>query len=152
MSLLSRRILGTQLWTEGDHVSIQSSVQEPRQRYKVVWRWVLLGGYVACIFALSSIPGQHLPHVRVSDKLIHAGEFGLLGILMCRALTARLPTWPWARIALLSILATVFYGATDEFHQLFVPARTAELADLAADSLGATLAAWGWLKVGAHWT
>ena len=131
---------------------MKSSVQEPPQRYKVVWRWVLLGGYAACIFALSSIPGQALPNVHVSDKLIHTGEYGLLGLLMCRALTAQLPTWPRSRIALLSLLAAIYYGATDECHQLFVPARSAELADLAADSLGAALAAWGWLKVGAHWT
>jgi len=133
-------------------VSMQSSVQESSQRYQVVWRWVLLGGYAACIFALSSIPGQALPDVRVSDKLIHTGEYGLLGLLICRVLTAQLPTWPRSRIALLSLLAAICYGATDEFHQLFVPARAAELADLAADSLGAALAAWGWLKVGAHWT
>ena len=131
---------------------MQSSVQEPPQRYQVFWRWAVLGGYAACIFALSSIPGQALPNVRVSDKLIHIGEFGLLGILMCRALTAQLTTWPRSRIALLSLLAAICYGASDEFHQLFVPARAAELADLAADSLGVTLAAWVWLKVGAHWT
>jgi len=131
---------------------MQSSVQESSQRYQVVWRWGLLGGYAAGIFALSSIPGQALPDVRVSDKLIHTGEYGLLGLLMCRVLTAQLPTWPRSRIALLSLLAAICYGATDEFHQLFVPARAAELADLAADSLGAALAAWGWLKVGAHWT
>src|SRR5574341_1204407 len=133
-------------------MSMQSRVQESPQRYKVFWRWVLLGGYLVCIFALSSIPGQALPHVRVSDKLIHTGEYGLLGLLMCRALTAQLTTWPRSRIALLSLLVAIFYGATDEFHQLFVPARSAELADLAADSVGVTLAVWGWLIVGARWT
>ena len=133
-------------------MSMQSSAQEPSQRSHVFWRWVLLGGYAASIFALSSIPGQALPSVHISDKLIHIGEFGLLGLLMCRALTAQLPTWPRSRIALLSLLVAICYGATDECHQLFVPARSAELADLTADSLGAALAAWGWLKVGAHWT
>ena len=132
-------------------MSIQSSIQEPSQRYRVVWRWVVLGGYAACIFALSSIPGQALHKVQVSDKLIHIGEYGLLGLLMCRALTAQLPTWPRLRITLLGFLLAIFYGATDEFHQLFVPARSAELADLAADSVGAALAVWGWLKVGAYW-
>lgn len=107
---------------------------------------------MACIFALSSMPGQALPTVHVSNKLIHTGEFGLLGLLMCHALTAQLPTWPRSHIALLSLLAAICYGATDEFHQLFVPSRSAELGDLAADSLGATLAAWGWCKVRAHWT
>jgi len=118
----------------------------------VVWRWVVLGGYMACIFALSSIPGQDLPSVRVSDKLIHIGEYGLLGLLVCRALTAHLTTWPRSRIALLSLLVAICYGATDELHQLFVPARSAELADVAADGVGVMLAVWGWLKLTAHWT
>ena len=133
-------------------MSIQSRAPTVPQHYQVFWRWVLLGGYAACIFALSSIPGQALPGVRVSDKLIHIGEFGLLGILMCRALTAQLPTWTRSRIALLSLLAAICYGASDEFHQLFVPARSAELTDVAADSVGITLAVWGWLKVGTRWT
>ena len=118
---------------------------------RVVWRWVLLGGYAVCIFVLSSIPGQDLPSVRVSDKLIHTGEFGLLGILMCRALTAQLPTWPRSRIALVSFLGALCYGASDELHQLFVPARSAEMADVAADGVGVTLAVWGWRTLAAYW-
>lgn len=132
-------------------MSRQSSGSAAPQHYRVGWRWVFLGGYVVCIFILSSIPGQDLPSVHVSDKLIHTGEFGLLGILMCRALTAQLPAWPRSRIALVSLLAAICYGATDELHQLFVSARSAELADLAADGLGVTLAVWGWLRLAAHW-
>ena len=76
----------------------------------------------------------------------------MLTVLTCRALRVQAPSWPLPRVASLSILIAICYGATDEAHQLFVPQRTAELADVAADSLGATLAAWGWLKVGTRWT
>jgi VanZ family protein len=48
--------------------------------------------------------------------------------------------------------AVIWYGATDEFHQFFVSQRAAELADLGADSLEASLAVWGWLKATARWT
>ena len=71
---------------------------------------------------------------------------------MYRAFGGHAPTWPRARFAVLSILAVILYGATDEFHQFFVPQRAAELADLGADSLGASLAVWGWLKATARWT
>jgi VanZ family protein len=122
------------------------------RRFQTIWRWGLLGGYAACIFLLSSMPGQTLPKVHVNDKLIHTGEFALLGFLMCRALASQMPTWPRPRIACLSLLVAIVYGATDEFHQLFVAARSAEWADLAADSVGAALAVWIWLKAGGYWT
>jgi VanZ family protein len=49
------------------------------------------------------------------------------------------------------VLATSVYGATDELHQLFVPQRSTELSDVVADSLGAALAAWVWLKASIRW-
>lgn len=127
-----------------------AGVQAPPRRGKVVWRWGLLVGYAACIFTLSAIPGHSLPAVRVSDKLIHVGEYGLLGVLLCRALGG-VTAWPRTRIAFLSALAAILYGASDELHQLFVPQRSAELADVVANSLGATLAVWGWLKAATRW-
>jgi VanZ family protein len=36
-------------------------------------------------------------------------------------------------------LLTVFYGATDEYHQSFVPTRDASFLDLAADAIGGLL-------------
>lgn len=127
------------------------AVPGPLRRYQVVWRWGVLMGYMVCIFTLSGMPGRSLPSMHVSDKLLHAGEYGLLGLLMCRALAGHLPTWPRARIAMLSALAASFYGATDEFHQLFVPQRSAEFVDFVMDGLGATLAAWGWCQAAARW-
>jgi VanZ family protein len=103
------------------------------------------------IFYLSSLSGESLPSVRISDKVIHAIEFGGLAVLLCRALRAQAPSCSLRLVALVSILATIGYGLTDEFHQLFVPARTADLADAAADSLGALLAAWSWVTVSTHW-
>jgi hypothetical protein len=139
---------------QGDNVSEKntSTANTDRQHHKAFWCWCLLVDYAACIFALSAIPGQALPRVRVNDKLVHALEFGMLAVLTCRALRIQAPSWPLPLVASISILVAICYGAVDEAHQLFVSQRTAELADVAADSLGATLAAWSWLKVGTRWT
>ena len=131
---------------------MKGRMQVCSQRVQLGWRLACLAGYAVCIFTLSSIPGQALPSVHISDKLIHAGIFRLLGFLLCRALSPQLPTWRPSRIALLSLLLTIGYGATDELHQLFVPARSAEMADLIADGIGAALAVWGWLQWSARWT
>jgi VanZ family protein len=119
--------------------------------YRVWWRWLLVATYAGGIFALSAIPGQALPAVRINDKLIHAAEFGLWAVLMCRALQAYLPTQPHYLIVAISTLAAVLYGILDEVHQLMVAQRTTELADVAADGLGALMAGWCWLKAGARW-
>ena len=47
--------------------------------------------------------------------------------------SGRAPGSPRSRIS-------TIYGVTDEVHQMFVPLRTADLADLAADALGAAAA------------
>jgi VanZ family protein len=36
----------------------------------------------------------------------------------------------------MSILVSILYGATDEYHQLHVPGRSASVYDLAANALG----------------
>lgn len=124
------------------HSSCKHLATPPRLR--PWWRWGFVGGYAACIFVLSSIPGHGLPHVSVSDKMIHVLEFGILAYLLCSALTAHKPHWPSRHVALLSILGTTVYGLTDEFHQWFVPQRSADWLDVLADGLGAILAAFCW--------
>ena len=39
---------------------------------------------------------------------------------------------------LLTIVCATVYGISDEFHQWFVPGRTADVHDVMADAIGAT--------------
>jgi VanZ family protein len=120
-------------------------------RRVVYWRSLLVFLYAGTIFALSSVPGARLPSIGVSDKLLHAVEFGGLTFLLCRALRAQAPTRSRRTIALIGVAAAVCYGVIDEGHQLLVNQRIADMADLAADSGGALLAAWGWAQAEKYW-
>jgi VanZ family protein len=89
------------------------------------------------IFVLSSIPGAAFPHSKLFsyDKLLHAGVYAVLGAFTFMALPRR-----WSErtgvLVLLSGVITTLYGFTDEFHQLFVPGRSADLRDVLADCVG----------------
>src|SRR5439155_26230135 len=71
-------------------------------------------------------------------KSAHFSEFFVLGSLAFWA--SRRGRWPrWRAGWMLSALAlAVVYALVDEAHQIFVPGRTASLADSGIDSLGAT--------------
>jgi VanZ family protein len=58
----------------------------------------------------------------------------VLGLLLYRALRGeRVPLWP---AIVLAALLTSTYGASDEWHQAFVPRRTSDVADWLADTIG----------------
>lgn len=90
--------------------------------------WATLA-WMALIFVASSIPGSGIPSAAIFrfDKLLHFAVYAVLGALL-RAW--RGPLW-------LTVLLGAAWGASDEFHQWFVPGRFVESADLLADALGA---------------
>jgi len=109
--------------------------------------WLPVVVWAGLIFTLSSlsIPGAATRIFHYQDKLIHFLEFGVLGILLARAVYhsgsgSRGRYWA-------CILAVALYGGLDEIHQLFVPGRSVELGDFAADCIGAFACTWIWLAV-----
>ena len=97
--------------------------------------WVWPVALAAVIFAWSSrsrVPdiAPWIPHF---DKVVHFSVYGLLGVLTCRI--RRGSGW-----AVLAVVLTSLYGASDEWHQSFVPGRMAGVADWMADTLGAAVA------------
>ncbi len=87
--------------------------------------------YMAAIFALSSLPGSAAGIPHPWDKLAHFLEYAGLGYLLGRG--SGRPG--------LSLLFAALYGASDEFHQGFVPGREASALDWAADLVGAAAGA-----------
>ncbi len=73
------------------------------------------------------------------DKVAHASVFGLLGLCLDLALQRNRPDLPMYRRHGLVFLAVALFGATDEWHQLYVPGRSCEFGDWVADALGGSL-------------
>ncbi len=96
--------------------------------------------WAAAIFWASSQPQpRFVPEgLLVHDKLLHAGAYALLAGLVGGALATRAPA---LRAIALAVLVAAAYGATDEWHQSFVPGRDADPLDWAADASGAILGA-----------
>ena len=101
---------------------------------------------MAMIFFVSGMQGPPLP-VQISDKSGHVAAYAALGVLAVRAVGRGLGCRVTVRVAAAALLVTSGYGAFDELHQIFVPGRSAEMADWYADTAGAVAglgACWAW--------
>lgn len=78
------------------------------------------------------------------DKLAHAGMYGLWALIFVAALSRSVPALGVGWVCALGLVATVFAGAFDEVHQSFVPERSSDPLDLAADAAGGLLAVAAW--------
>ncbi len=111
--------------------------------------WIPAAAYAAVIFWLSSQsrPLPFLPSpIFDFDKLLHAVEYAVLGALLFRAL--RLSGLPPRHALLLAFALASLYGASDEWHQSFVPERSSDPWDWASDSAGgAAGAAAAWVAL-----
>jgi len=75
-------------------------------------------------------------------KTAHLTEYALLALLLWRAVRRpqrgdRRP-WRWDEAGL-SLVVVFTYAASDEFHQIFVPGRTALVPDVLIDTTGGAL-------------
>jgi len=73
----------------------------------------------------------------------HLTEYAILALLVLRAagisLRTRRAVNDWRAVGIALLVAAV-YAATDEFHQSFVPGRTASVYDVLIDTTGAFIA------------
>ena len=90
------------------------------------------------------LPGISQHPVEVIYGLVrkggHLAEYFILGLLLFRAFRAGSVEnhgWRWA---LRALVVVAVYASTDEFHQSFVPGRTASLIDMFIDTSGGALA------------
>ncbi len=69
----------------------------------------------------------------------HLIEYGVLGALLFRAFRAERGGWN-TRWAMAAVAVAAAVGGLDEWHQLFVPSRTASVGDVLFDAASAALA------------
>jgi VanZ family protein len=107
------------------------------------------------VLILICLPGKSLPHASsfldkiFFDKWVHAGLFGMLTFLFLRPFTfANIENKK--TIAIKIVMAIIVWGLTTEFIQkYFIPFRSFDLWDWAADSAGA-IAAYIYMKNKLH--
>ena len=111
--------------------------------------WLPLLAYVVLIFTLSSMPRLRPPFGFLNaDKVIHMGEYSVLGWLTGRALHTVPAMSGLGASGLAAIALGGAIGATDELYQSTVPGRESSVLDWAADFLGVVLSqvAYAWYK------
>lgn len=95
--------------------------------------------FLYCIFIFwqsSYASPDALPCFPFSDKIMHFGGYGLLGVLVIRALYRENLNFSRKGLILSAIVFSALYGLSDEIHQSCVSQRSAEALDVAADALG----------------
>ena len=98
--------------------------------------------YCGAIFHLSSMPSPPFePPFPFFDKVAHFFLFGGLGALVAIGLHKASREYSSATRVVVPMVFCFLYGLSDEIHQLVTPERMYDLADLAADVLGAAVAA-----------
>jgi VanZ family protein len=96
------------------------------------WLWVTLGWFLVlgvCVGSL--VPGDRLPTVSISDKLVHAGSYFLLMIWFAGLYGRKHHTWIALVLVLLGIALDVAQTGTET--------RSFELRDILANFLGVLL-------------
>ena len=108
-----------------------------RLRRSIALRWAAVIAWMGVIFFLSSRPDlpNFAPGLPGFEEIGgHLIAYGVLAALLWWALRGTGVRYPatWA------LVLAVSYGATDEFHQSFVPGRDMSLSDLMVDLIGAS--------------
>lgn len=117
--------------------------------------WLPVAIYMGAIFLASADSSPPAP-AQVSDKVLHLGAYAGLAVTICRALAGGLPSRLSLRVMTIAFVSTVAYGTSDELHQMFVPGRSPDVYDVAADAAGAAVGligcwAWGIIRpLGSH--
>jgi VanZ family protein len=96
--------------------------------------------WMAVIFVMSSrssVPQSPVVPSALFAAVGHLFAYALLAVLLARALEYDIESI--VRRYGLAWLLSVAYGASDEFHQSFVPGRQSTVADVAIDAVGAAI-------------
>lgn len=107
-------------------------------RFIQYWFPVII--YAVCIFTVSSVPGKDIPDLfPKQDILFHTAEYVIFALLISRAIKEYYPNQYALKRFLWVVALAIIYALTDEFHQSFVPYRTAAMSDVFIDGVGSLI-------------
>ena len=113
-----------------------------KDHFVVRWGPALL--IMAAIFTVSSFPSTSIPNYGVLDFLVkksgHLLGYTSLAVAYCHALKVKDARLGWIAWALV-----ILFAISDEFHQSFVPGRTAWFVDVLIDASGGLLGIFAWM-------
>ncbi len=130
---------------------LRTYLSSPTRRRGAFYIFPLLA-YAALIFYGSSQSRWFFnpPDFFSADKIYHFLEYGVFGVLSARLFEGYgFPSSLRGKIIFVTALS-LLYGASDEFHQWFVPGRFATFGDLLADTLGGGVGGFIFLKLNRH--
>jgi VanZ family protein len=108
--------------------------------YGFLWYWMPTLAYCVLIFALSSSSKPFpIPSSYGADKVMHAFEYAILGLLFARSIFSMNSRSSDRHLVVLIVALATLYGISDEIHQGFVSGRMASLWDVVADGVGASI-------------
>lgn len=104
--------------------------------------WLPVIAWAAVIFLFSSKPTGVASQIYWEDfivkKFAHIVEYAIFATLIFRALVASGTSRKYA--AILALIISICYAATDEIHQSFTPGREPRARDVIFDTIGASTA------------
>lgn len=110
----------------------------PRRRFVCYWLPAVV--WAALILVGTSVPRAPVPRVEGGDKLAHLAVYGVLGLLLMRAVSCtRAPVG--LRELGVTLAAGGAFAGLDELHQIPLPGRGADVRDWLADLAGLALGA-----------
>ena len=77
----------------------------------------------------------------VSDYVLHLIEYGGFAVTLVWGRTSGFRKELSLQLSAVACLVASLYGATDEFHQAFIPGREASFQDLSMDVVGSAVSA-----------
>lgn len=99
--------------------------------------WILV---IILITTESQMSGSNFTSsLLYSDKAVHLIIFGLLGWLMARAIFQENNLFLHKNYFWVVLICIAFFAILDEIHQLYIPGRSFDMLDWAADLSGACL-------------
>lgn len=102
-------------------------------------RWSPAVIMMILIFIASGTPGDEMPVFGAIDFIVKKGGhmIGYAMLAVACYLAAYRTNRNRVRSSVLSLCLAVTYAASDEYHQSFIPGRSAQVMDVGIDSVGA---------------